>query len=276
VLALIVPPIAGQAKELGQHMPQYLDRAQAFLISRGWVEPGWNWNELLTKAPSPGAAFAGVLGAVQGLLGVVGTFLALLVLPYYLLVDAEGLQRSALRFVAPERRARVQRITSDVAIKVGAWLSGQLFLCFVIGASVTVALWALGVPFFYILGLVAAIGEAIPVIGPIVSAIPAILVGATVSWKTALFVALVFWAIQSVENNFLVPRVMQRQVGLRTVTVLVALLAGSKLFGIVGLLLAVPTTAILQVLVEEFLESPKSPKSPESPESPKSPRPGDS
>ena len=92
-------------------------------------------------------------------------------------------------------------------------------------------------------------------VGPILSAVPAVLVASTVSINKAALVALLFWGIQTVENNLLVPRVMHRQVGLRTITVLISLLCGGTLFGIVGLLLAVPTAAILRVVAEEFLES---------------------
>lgn len=253
VVALIVPPIAAQISDFGQHLPEYFDRFQAFLVKRGLLSPRWTWADIVKGIQSPGTAVAGVLGAVQGVLGAIGTVLTILVLPYYLLVDAETLHRGLLQFVPLGRRDRIARVTQNLAVKVGAWLNGQVFLCFIIGTAVSLVLGAFGVPFFYVLGLIAAVGEAVPVIGPIMSAVPAILMGATVSVKMAVFVAVFFWALQSVENNFLVPRVMRRQVGLSTITVLVALLAGSTLLGIVGALLAVPTAAILQVLALEFL-----------------------
>jgi predicted PurR-regulated permease PerM len=256
VVALIVPPIAAQVGGLGERLPGYFDQFQAFLVRRGLLAPKWTWGDVVKGIESPGVAMAGVLGAVQGVLGAIGTVLTILVLPYYLLVDAEALHRGMLQLVPPGRRERLGRVTENLVVKVGAWLNGQVFLCFVIGTAVSLVLWALGVPFFYVLGLVAAIGEAVPVIGPIISAVPAVLMGATVSVNKAILVAVFFWGVQSIENNFLVPRVMRRQVGLSTVTVLVALLAGSTLFGIVGALLAVPTAAILQVLTQEFL-SPK-------------------
>jgi predicted PurR-regulated permease PerM len=254
VVAVIVPPIAAQMKLLGQHMPEYFDKTQAFLVQRGWISSELTWTDLIQRIGNPSDAVAGVLGAVQNVLGAIGTIATIIVLPYYLLVDARNLQHGVLRLVVRENRDLVARLTANVAIKVGAWLNGQMVLCLIIGTAVTAALWALGVPFFYVLGLVAGIGEAVPVLGPIISAVPAVLVAGTVSINKAVLVALVFWGIQSIENNFLVPRVMQRQVGLHTVTVLVALLCGSTLLGIVGALLAVPTAAILQVFVQEYLE----------------------
>jgi predicted PurR-regulated permease PerM len=254
VIALIAPQIADQAAALGKRMPTYLDRAQHFMIERGWVSPDWTWTDLFKSPGNTQSAVAGVFGAVRGVLGGVGMVVTMIVMPYYLLLDADAIQHSLLRFFPPEQRARVERITDNVAIKVGDWLSGQLFLCLVIGTAVTLMLWALGVPYYLLLGLIAAVGEAVPVVGPILSAIPAVLVAGTVSINKAAIVALLFWGIQTVENNLLVPRVMQRQVGLRTVTVLIALMSGGTLFGLVGLLLAVPTAAILRVFVEEFLE----------------------
>jgi predicted PurR-regulated permease PerM len=94
----------------------------------------------------------------------------------------------------------------------------------------------------------------IPVVGPIFTAIPAIAVGFTVSTQTGLFVALFFFLQQQVENHFLVPKVMERQVGVSAVFVVTALLIGGSLLGIVGALLAVPSAAIIQVVVQELLE----------------------
>jgi predicted PurR-regulated permease PerM len=141
-----------------------------------------------------------------------------------------------------------------VTIKVGAWLGGQLLLALVIGSSATIGFWLIGVPYFYLLGLVAAVGEMIPVIGPILAAVPAIALAATVSPQTALGTALFCWGQQFVENNFLVPRIMERQVGVSPVTIMVSLLVGSSLLGFLGAILAVPSAAIAQVLVQEYLD----------------------
>jgi predicted PurR-regulated permease PerM len=112
----------------------------------------------------------------------------------------------------------------------------------------------LGVPYFYVLALIAAFGEMIPIVGPFLSAIPAILAGLAVSPRTALYVA-IFWLLQQqVENHLLVPKIMQRQVGVSPVIVITALLVGGSLLGIIGAVLAVPTAAIVQVVMQELLE----------------------
>ena len=111
----------------------------------------------------------------------------------------------------------------------------------------------LGIPFFYVLALLSAVGEMIPVVGPILSAIPAIAVASTVSVHKVVFVVIFFFLQQQLENHILVPKIMSRQVGVSAVTVIVALLIGGSLLGIVGAILAVPTAAILQIVAAELM-----------------------
>jgi predicted PurR-regulated permease PerM len=141
-----------------------------------------------------------------------------------------------------------------ITTKVSAWLGGQLLLGAVIGITSVIGLWLMGIPYFYVLALISAVGELIPVVGPILAAIPAILVAGTVSYQKVVMVMAFFLVQQQFENHILVPKVMERQVGVSAVTVIVALLIGGNLLGIVGALLAVPTAAILQVLLMEILE----------------------
>ena len=152
-----------------------------------------------------------------------------------------------------KHRARVDAVSREAMLKVSAWLGGQLLLAGVIGATSAIGLWALGIPFFYVLALLSAVGEMIPVVGPILAAIPAIAVASTVSLQKVLFVVIFFLVQQQIENHVLVPKIMSRQVGVSAVTVIVALLIGGSLLGIVGALLAVPTAAILQVVAAELM-----------------------
>jgi predicted PurR-regulated permease PerM len=195
-----------------------------------------------------------LLGALQSVVGTVGTLVAIVVLPYYLLIEAAPLQSGFLKLFGPERRPRIARMTHDVTIKVGAWLNGQLLLSAIIGVTASLGLWVLGVPYFYVLGLIAAAGEFVPIIGPIVAAVPAVLLAFSVSVHTGIFVIVYFSLQQFVEGNILVPKVMQRQVGVSAWSVIVALLVGSELLGVVGAILAVPSAAIVQVFLQEYLD----------------------
>lgn len=253
VLSLTLPPLIDQVRELAVNMPSYMDRMLRWLADRGLVKRQTTWTALLPQLQQPGVILTNVFGAVQGALGVVGALVTVLILPFYLLLESASIHSFFLKLVRSENRARANRIASAATIKVGGWLGGQLLLSAAIGATATIGFWLIGVPYFYVLGLVCAIGETIPVVGPIISAVPAILLGWTVSPQTALIVAAYCWAQQFVENNFLVPRIMERQVGVSAVTTIVALMIGSTLLGLVGAILAVPTAAIVQVIVHEYL-----------------------
>jgi predicted PurR-regulated permease PerM len=253
LLAIALPPLVAQASELWKEFPAYIQRFQRLLQRYHLLDHRWTLDDFLKNVPEPGVAMSGLLGALQGVIGYIGTFVAILVLPYYLLVEADSLQEGLLKLFPPERRPWIARITRDVTVKVGAWLNGQLLLSASIGATASLGLWLLGVPYFYVLGLLAAVGEFVPIVGPIVAAIPAVLVGWSVSWHTAVFVAAYFSVQQFIEGNILVPRIMERQVGVSAWSVIVALLIGGELLGVAGAVLAVPTAAIVQVFLQEYL-----------------------
>ena len=254
VIAIVVPPFVAQARALWLELPRYFDLAQDALVRAGVMGDRWTSADIRARLPNPGLAFAGVLGVLRTAAGVAATVVTVVVLPYYMLLESESLGANFIKVFARERRPRVARVLETMTAKVGAWLGGQLLLSMIIGTSAAIGLWLLGVPYFYVFAVLAAIGELIPVVGPIVAAIPAVLVSFSVSIHTGVFVAIYFTAQQSLENHFIVPRVMQKQVGLSAVTVIVALLIGTELLGIAGALLAVPSAAIVKVLVEEYLE----------------------
>jgi predicted PurR-regulated permease PerM len=252
-ITLIVPALVRQGTQLWQELPAYLQGIQAFLVERGLLSRQFTVEEAIKALPAPSAALTVLLGALQGVIGTIGTVVGVLVLPYYLLVEADSLQTGMLKLFPPERRPWLARMIHDVTHKVGAWLNGQILLSAVIGVTASIGLWLLGVPYFYVLGLIAALGEFVPIVGPIVAAIPAVLVGLSQSLATALFVIAYFSVQQFVEGNIIVPKLMERQVGVSAWTVIVALLIGSELLGVVGAILAVPSAAIVQVFLHEYL-----------------------
>jgi predicted PurR-regulated permease PerM len=252
-LFLIFPPLVDQAQALWHKAPEMFEHGQQFLISKGWLKEHLTIREAVERAPGTGGDAVGkVAGAVANFAGGIFGIVTILILTFYILVDSANLRASLLRLIPKERRARADLAMREVTVKVSAWLGGQLVLGMIIGVTSAIGLWALGVPFFYVLALISAIGEMIPVIGPILSAIPALAVAATVSPQKVLLVLVFFVLQQQLENHILVPKIMSRQVGVSAVTVIVALLIGGSLAGIVGAILAVPTAAILQVVASEM------------------------
>lgn len=251
---LVIPPLVDQARDLWTRLPSLIDRAQTFLIDHGLLSHRITLEEAVRNAPGPGTAVGTVGRAVTGIAEAVFGFITILILTFYLLIDSDALFAGFARLFPRETRPRVVDASRKITTKVSAWLNGQLILAGTIGSTAAIGLYLLGVPYFYVLALIAAIGEMVPVIGPVLSSVPAILAGLSVSPQTALFVALFWIAQQQIENHLLVPKVMQRQVGVSPVIVISALLIGGSLLGIIGALLAVPTAAIIQVIMSEVLD----------------------
>jgi len=258
IAAAVIPAVVMQARDLAREFPRLLHQGQQWLIDHGVLTREITAAEAVQQtAPSAAQdtlglvanAFLGVIGGVFGLITV-------LVLAFYLLVDSSSLILVFLRLFPREKRAQVNDACRRVTNKISAWLGGQLLLSGIIGSTAALGLFLMGVPFFWVLALIAAIGELIPIVGPILSAVPAVIVALSVKPTLALAVILFFIAQQQLENHLLVPKIMQRQVGISPVFVIIALLIGGSLLGVIGAILAVPTAAILQVLLEETLSEP--------------------
>lgn len=253
---LVVPPLIDQSRALWQRLPSLLENAQDFLIRYRMLNHRITLEEAVRSAPVPSdavGAMGTVAGAVTAALGGFVTLVTVLILTFYLLVESDSLFAGFARLFPRADRPRVEEVSNKISTKVSAWLNGQLILAGTIGLTAAIGLYFLGVPYFYVLAMLAAMGEMIPVIGPVFAAIPAIGVAFTVSPRTAILTTIFMIAQQQFENHLLVPKVMSRQVGVSAVVVIVALLIGGSLLGILGAILAVPTAAILQVVVQELL-----------------------
>ena len=251
---LVLPPLITQARDLWAAFPELLRRGQEWLVERGLLSRAITVSEAVQQAPVPGSDAVGtVVAAVWGVVGGVFGLVTLLIVAFYLLVDSDSIVRTFVRLFPPVERVRVLDACRRVATKVSAWLAGQMLLAAIIGTTAAIGLWLMGVPYFYVLALIAAVGETIPVVGPLIAAVPAVIVAFTVSPALALGVAVFFILQQQFENHVLVPKVMERQVGVSAVVVIIALLIGGSLLGIMGAILAVPTAAILQVVFQEIV-----------------------
>jgi predicted PurR-regulated permease PerM len=253
VIILILPPLVDQAQALWNRIPEMFERTQQFLISKGWLKEHLTMQEAVERAPgSRGDAVGRVARTAASLAGGIFGVVTILILTFYMLVDGESFVTGFVRLFPRSQRTRIREACRSVSTKVSAWLVGQLLLASTIGSTAALGLYILGVPYFYVLALIAAIGEMIPIVGPVISAVPAVLVALTVSPTLALAVIIFFLVQQQLENHILVPKIMERQVGVSAVMVIVSLLLGGSLLGIVGAILAIPTAAILQVLFYEI------------------------
>ena len=177
---------------------------------------------------------------------------ALLAIVFFWLIEHARLQRYTLAFLPAHRRAGARDAWNEIESRLGLWVRGQLILMGSIGIAAGAVCAVLGVPGALLLGVIAALMEAIPIVGPVLGAVPAILVAATVDPQLALVVALLYLVIQIVEGNVLVPLVMRNTVGISPLLVLVSLLVGASIGGLVGAFLAVPVAASLEIVLSRF------------------------
>jgi predicted PurR-regulated permease PerM len=193
--------------------------------------------------------------AMGGVL-VLAQLVLVFVMTFYWLTARESMLALILRLSPLRHRGQVEAVWNDVEHTLGAYVRGQALLMAAVGLACYLGLVVLGVPYAPALAILAAFTEAIPVVGPWIGAVPAVLLAFTVSWPVAVFVALWYILVQQLESNILVPKVMQRATGLNPLLVIIALIAGGLLSGVVGALLAVPVAGAAQVIVRHLLIDP--------------------
>lgn len=199
---------------------------------------------------SGGVPFLQVLGK---LLGGVAYAIAVLVLSFYLTISKDGVEKF-LKAILPEGvERRALQLYRRTKKKIGRWFQAQLILSLVVGTSVFIGLWIIGVDQNLVLAVVAAVFELVPVVGPIFAGALAVAVVAGESLRLGFYVLLLFLAIQQIENQLLVPLVMKRAVGINPVIILVALLGGAQIAGVIGMLVAIPTAVFLQEILNDWV-----------------------
>ena len=260
VLLLVVPGAFNQLGDLGAHVNPLLESARAWAKT---VEPRLVSVSLIglidtaqqafapgaTEAPEPDQLIALGLTFAE----IVITLVALLTLVYFWLTERARLQRFALALLPAERRGGARDAWNEMELRLGSWVRGQLILMGSVGVATTVAYFLIGLEGALLLGLIAAIFEIIPIVGPALGAIPALIVAATTGRiEVVILVVVVYVIIQVVEGNILVPVVMHNAIGIPPFLVFVSILGGAAIAGIAGAFISVPLVAALLVVVERL------------------------
>ncbi|MBI2597284.1 AI-2E family transporter [Candidatus Daviesbacteria bacterium] len=245
LLVLVIPPLLEETRKLFLTLPPYLDQ----LLEMAAIDKSVLQAQLSALSKS---ALSITLSIFDNLL----TIIFLLVLTFYLMLERENLEdRSAALFIGKE--VRIKRLIIQIEEKLGGWFRGQLFLSLVIGILTYIGLLILGIPYALPLAVVAGVLEVVPVIGPIISAIPTILIALTISPILGIGTTAMYFVIQQLENHLIVPQVMKRAVGLNPLVVILAIAIGSRLLGFMGALLAVPIAVVAYIVVNEIIEGKK-------------------
>jgi predicted PurR-regulated permease PerM len=246
-LVLVVPPLVEQGTQFADALPGYLDRLQVFaranpeLIARVQGAAGGGQN-------TPQAIASQFLAAGAGLFRGISAFLIVLVLTAYLLADGERIYDRTVRYLPHDQRVRIRQALPEISRVFSGYLLGQLLTSLLFGGFTYVVLTVLGVPQPLLLALLAAVADAIPVVGVVIATVPAVLLALTVSPLAAGIVLALYLAYQQVENYVSVPWVYQGTLELHPFAVLFAVLVGAQLLGVLGVLLALPIAAAVPVI----------------------------
>lgn len=248
---LILPPLIFQIHNLTLNLPTYLSKIWPAIENwRNIISISQQSLSTLSSALSKVSTglYSTTLGFVNGIIALVTAF----ILTFYMLLEKQVAREFIVTLLPVERKEQIIGLLRKVALKMGGWLRGQLLLCLLIGILDLIGLLILQVPFALTLAIWAGLVEIIPYIGPWLGLLPAALLGFTVSPLVGILVIVWFIGVQQLEANVLVPKIMQKAVGLSPVIIILAILIGAKLLGILGVILAVPAAAALLVLIQEW------------------------
>jgi predicted PurR-regulated permease PerM len=259
-VALLVPVVSRQVTQVVDHFPNYLADAQAtvrrvadrfgqepnFRLDadqvRQWLSAGENRETVTRYLTGLRSVTTSVLSGM--LIFVIGPIIA-----FYLLVDLPRLRRGAMALVPPGRRTEISGLMEQIGQAVGGFFRGQLLVALFVGVASSIGLWAVGLPFWLLVGIVAGVFNLVPLIGPFIAGGLAVVI-ALIGGEplTALWAALVLLAVQQVDNHLISPNVMSRTVQLHPVVVMLALLVGASFAGLFGMLVAVPLVAVAKIV----------------------------
>lgn len=251
-----LPKLLEQLNELLTAIPRYTQRTQEFMNylegTSARYPPGVQhiiddklngWSIYLTKA---------VNQAVDGLLKLIGYLPTLALVPFlsfYMLKDAEVIKRLFESILPASCRIDMMGLVRDMDDVLKCFIRCNVLVCFIVGILCWVGYTLVGLPFALILGVVAGVTDAIPFFGPLIGLVPALAIALLNSWRMVLWTVLVAFIVQQLEANIISPKILGDGMGLHPIMVVFVLLAGGHLFGIWGMLLAVPVAAVLKVLI---------------------------
>jgi predicted PurR-regulated permease PerM len=257
-IILLAGPFVRQASDLASTLPQYATdlQARAPEVQTTLGQYGIQTDIDQLKAQAAAALEQGGTDVLKNLVGTLAEVGAMildvvlaLVISLYLLVDGPRFGAQSLAIIPPRHRTKALFLQDNVSRVLGGYLRGQLTLALIIGVLAGIGTALLGLPYAVVLGVLAGLFELVPMFGPILSVIPAVMVALFMPFPTVIWVLLFFLVIQQIENNVLAPRISGHAVGLHPLGAMFALLAGFQLAGLLGGLFAVPLAGVVWVLL---------------------------
>lgn len=245
--AVILPPIIDETALFIKNLPAQLQNAT--WLQHPIVQSFELEKRLRESVPTMTNALFGILSqAFSNALFILTTIF----FGYYLLIEEQAVRLFLLNIVPPSKAGQIETILDKVERRMRSWLWGQLILMLAIGIMTYVGLMLVGVRFALPLAVIAGLLEVIPIVGPVISVFPALLFTAPQSSFLGLSVLALYFIVQQVENQILVPLVIKKTVGLNPIITLVVLILGGRFAGVSGMFLAIPMTLFIETVLQEL------------------------
>lgn len=242
-IAGIIPPMVDQTTNFVNRLPTYMAQVGGLGIPDNF---GSQFLSQLGGIPTQAAKFT------VSVFSNVMSMITILIFTFYLLLAHDRLETQLERLVGARKSRSYGEIIHKIEHKLGGWARGQLALMLIVGLLTYIGLVLLGIPFAIPLALIAGLLEIVPYLGPILAAIPTVLVGFSISPVIGMSAGLLAFLVQTLENYVLVPKITEKSVGTSPVATIFALLVGLRLAGVTGAMLAIPVVVSLQVMLPEY------------------------
>jgi predicted PurR-regulated permease PerM len=253
LLSFLIPIIIDETREFARALPEY---AQEITGSNAFFEDVSNqFLSSLENGGTFGILPQNLFSTTVGVFAFFASFLAVISMAFYLSLREDGVERF-LRFILPRKYQDYVVSRAEVIYdKIGHWMLGQFILMFTIFLLYYIVLLIFGVPNALVLAIFGGLLEIVPYFGPILAAVPAVILGFFVSPWISLAVVISYAIIQQIENHILVPQIMRRAVGLNPVVIILVLFIGGQLAGIAGMILAVPFATGIHVFIRDVVDA---------------------
>ena len=254
-----VPVFVQQLKGLSASIPEYVEQYDrwAYAIeerTKAWPLGIHEQIDNLFNALNTGLEHV-VERILESLLWIVDKFFLILLIPFitfYMIKDMEEIKNFFWQWVPLKKREEARLVAVSISESLGNYLRGQFIVCCLIGAASAFLFSIIKLKFPLLLGFIVGITNVIPYFGPFIGAVPAVLVGLTMSGKMALFVVVIIFSLQFLEGNILSPLIVGKTLRMHPLAIIFSILIGGEVAGVLGLILAVPSAAVLKTI---FLQS---------------------
>lgn len=251
-----IPVLVNQLRDLSENFPQLSAAYSEWIDSIHDQTNRWpngvheRVDQLFAKTEAWLALT--VENVISSLKGIFDYMLLIAIIPFlvfYMLKDYDQIKKAGWYLTPRKWRSEAIQFLKDIDRSLGNYIRGQLFVCFIIGLLAFISLWFFDVKYPLILGLLIGLTNIIPYFGPIIGAVPALIIAATMSTQTIIIVVVIILSLQFIEGNILGPLVVGKSLHMHPIIIMLALLAGGEIGGIVGLMIAVPIVVVLRVMI---------------------------